>query len=550
MRGCPEVSSARPVVQPMESLYGRVVRSVRDPMANRSLVFFVSAVSLGAVLWVASSSHGRRAADHPAIDPARMRAEADNQRVAVVLLGGATSIAEPLAKALRSNRGLRRLLAWDYELTAQPAESVAGRSLREQLGVEALPALAVLSSDGVVLGTLEGEQMMEGQVFVLGSIRRFLEAHRCEPVDARAVFSKALVEAQASGRRVLTVLTNPENSWGEVFLDFLAGPSVNALISKDYVIVTIDVERMIGGASFARELRDSDREGLPWLAILDEAGQRLATSDGPKGNIGGPVADWEIDHFMAMVDETRQHMTDVDRRVFERELRAHGARSNPPGATAKAYRGVIGRVATGDFEGAVELLGALLERRPPSAPIQAVVALRPLRDDPDRRLELVELCKQHPSSHGAVMIDLLEPGQRVHLEGRIVDAQSGAPLSNALVKLTHADAGGEYRRGDDGEGLDNPRLWCFVRADADGRFRVETVLPGRLRGSSRPRCAQFKVWAEGYPEAGGECFFDADPPLDRATREDAQRRGIPVLKLEHDSQLRAVARLTIHVASE
>ena len=38
----------------------------------------------------------------------------------------------------------------------------------------------------------------------------------------------------------------------------------------------------------------------------------------------------EIDHFMAMVDKTRQHMTDDDRKIVERELKAYGAELTRP----------------------------------------------------------------------------------------------------------------------------------------------------------------------------------------------------------------------------
>jgi hypothetical protein len=44
--------------------------------------------------------------------------------------------------------------------------------------------------------------------------------------------------------------------------------------------------------------------GIPWIAILDPNGEVLATSNGPKGNIGYPAEPDEIAHFLAMLKKT------------------------------------------------------------------------------------------------------------------------------------------------------------------------------------------------------------------------------------------------------
>ena len=308
---------------------------------------------------------------------------------------------------------------------------------------------------------------------------------------------------------------------------------------------------MIGGAELAKELRKGKKGGIPWIVILDGDGKEQITSDGPEGNIGCPAQPHEIDHFLAMVDATRQHMTADDRAIIERELRAYGAelvrpRKDSPGQ--RTYTEAVSRVRTGQFVEAVRDLGRSVEAGFAPQAILTNPALRPLREDPDRRLELFEIVKAHVADSHIEMVDPNEPGQRIRLDGRIVDMESGEPLPGALMQLFHTDASGEYRPGmDAGGGAGNPRLFGYLRTDAEGRFTVDTIMPERYPNSTVPRHVHYRVWAEGYPEHVSECFFDADPNLSERTRKSAPERNFPIVELERDSELRDVGKLTVRV---
>ncbi len=319
-------------------------------------------------------------------------------------------------------------------------------------------------------------------------------------------------------------------------------------------MVAIDTDRMTGGAELAAELRGSKSGGIPWMVILAGDGAPQITSDGPKGNCGCPAAPHEIDHFLAMLDTTRQHMTEDDRTVLERELRAYGAELMRPRheeAGWRAYRDAVGKVKTGGFEDAVRDLGRAFEDGFAPQDILPDPALRQLREDPDRRLELFALLKEHVTASHIQMVDGHEPGRRIRLEGRVVDTASGAPLGGALLQLFHTDASGEYRPGmDAGGGAGNPRLFGYLRADAEGRFTVDTIMPERYPNSSVPRHVHYRVWAEGYPVLVSECFFDADPNLSERTRRTAPERNFPIVKLERDDEVRAVGQLTVRVPKE
>ena len=46
---------------------------------------------------------------------------------------------------------------------------------------------------------------------------------------------------------------------------------------------------MTGGKDIQKRYQPATSGGIPWFAILDAQGKALATSDGPRGNIGYPA---------------------------------------------------------------------------------------------------------------------------------------------------------------------------------------------------------------------------------------------------------------------
>ena len=82
-------------------------------------------------------------------------------------------------------------------------------------------------------------------------------------------------------------------------------------MGKDYIDLAIDVDRMAGGKELAAKIRETDRGGIPWMAILDSEGNKLVTSDAPKtGNIGCPVQPEERAHFLQMIDKDKRKRGD------------------------------------------------------------------------------------------------------------------------------------------------------------------------------------------------------------------------------------------------
>ncbi|MGD9952438.1 MAG: intradiol ring-cleavage dioxygenase [Burkholderiales bacterium] len=119
---------------------------------------------------------------------------------------------------------------------------------------------------------------------------------------------------------------------------------------------------------------------------------------------------------------------------------------------------------------------------------------------------------------------LVEPGssaERLVLAGRVVDARC-RPVANALLDFWHCDENGEY----DNAGF---RYRGHQHADAEGRFRLETIFPALYPG--RARHIHVKVQPPGGRILTTQLYFPGDArdflwraELVVAMERDAQRR--------------------------
>jgi protocatechuate 3,4-dioxygenase beta subunit len=92
-------------------------------------------------------------------------------------------------------------------------------------------------------------------------------------------------------------------------------------------------------------------------------------------------------------------------------------------------------------------------------------------------------------------------GDRLTVAGAVL-ATDCRPLRRALLDFWQADAGGQY----DNQGY---RLRGHQFTDADGRFRLETVVPGLYPG--RTRHIHVKVQAPNRPVLTTQLYFPDEP---------------------------------------
>ncbi len=90
-----------------------------------------------------------------------------------------------------------------------------------------------------------------------------------------------------------------------------------------------------------------------------------------------------------------------------------------------------------------------------------------------------------PGIAGGVLVTGDTPGERVRVEGRVLDGD-GQPVPDAMVEIWQANAAGRYNHPADRreEAALDPGFRGFGRlgTDGDGAFRFETVKPGPVPG--------------------------------------------------------------------
>jgi len=108
-----------------------------------------------------------------------------------------------------------------------------------------------------------------------------------------------------------------------------------------------------------------------------------------------------------------------------------------------------------------------------------------------------------------------EPGVRLAVEGRLFGPDCRTPLANYAIDVWQADEQGNYYRA----AQSNYRLRGKVKTDAAGRYRFESVLPGRYGDAAGIRPAHLHIT---YLSPGGnallttQLYFEGDPYLGAA----------------------------------
>ncbi len=101
-------------------------------------------------------------------------------------------------------------------------------------------------------------------------------------------------------------------------------------------------------------------------------------------------------------------------------------------------------------------------------------------------------------------------GVELSLSGRVLDSDCN-PIAGARVDLWQADPEGEYDNTSD-----EMRYRGVVTCDADGRWAVQTKVPGfYLNGSQfRPAHIHVKIWVDDIDRLTTQLYFEGDPYLD------------------------------------
>ncbi len=216
-----------------------------------------------------------------------------------------------LRDLFKTNREVAKIINYEYVLVPVDTEApnAAGllKSCKEALSKDELqkgigyPFLAVFDAGGKVVTAQRTDPLEEGDHHDPKKVADFLNQWKVPPQDAKLVVSEALARASSDDKRVLLTFGAPWCGWCHELHNWLAQKEISAIIDRDFVVAQVDIDRMTAGKEVMSRYRPDAKGGIPWFVILDAKGAELATSDGPKGNIGYPAKPDEIAHFLAMV---------------------------------------------------------------------------------------------------------------------------------------------------------------------------------------------------------------------------------------------------------
>ncbi len=233
------------------------------------------------------------------------------QHVLIVVVDRQAELAESWLRLRLEDRQVRREL-YNYQVIHLDLKSPGAVSFATEIGVK-------LDSDVLpiwFLADASGEELLAGPIPRAGdneidkaAVLESLSANAPEPLDARELLEQALANATESNRRVIVQETATWCGPCHKLADFLERH--RNVWDKDYIWIRID-ERWRGAEDVMNGIKEGYRGGIPWCAILDTQQNVLATSDGPDGNIGFPSEPAGIDHFINMLESTKQRMSDQD----------------------------------------------------------------------------------------------------------------------------------------------------------------------------------------------------------------------------------------------
>lgn len=126
--------------------------------------------------------------------------------------------------------------------------------------------------------------------------------------------------------------------------------------------------------------------------------------------------------------------------------------------------------------------------------------------------------KDRPQELASVarIADSQEPGEPLHIRGRLYLSDGVTPAPHVIVFAWQTDRRGVYnQRGEEGW-----RLRGWTRTDSDGRFEFQTIRPGSYPGRSTPAHVHFTVEGPGLQRRWTSELLFANDPFVTATEKD------------------------------
>jgi protocatechuate 3,4-dioxygenase beta subunit len=197
-----------------------------------------------------------------------------------------------------------------------------------------------------------------------------------------------------------------------------------------------------------------------------------------------------------------------------------------PAVASDAPSGVEARLAAIENE-----LGA--RQRTPSAILADASIPLEIREDPRFR----EILRRHATAGELVLVPVSEAGEPLEVRGVI--RSGGSPVADASIYVYQTDRTGVYSSAGGnatlGDSL-NPRIFGYVKTDAEGRYAFRTIRPGAYPVSGPPAHIHYEISARGFEEKFTEIMFGDCARMTADIRTSARRQGFPVVEPRRDDR--------------
>ncbi len=257
------------------------------------------------------------------IQTALAKASRENRRVLIVWGGNWCGWCYRLHDIFQSDQEIARTLMYEYDVVlVDIGQMDKNQELLAKYDADlkkhGVPFLTILDGDGNVAVNQETSSLekddMENPGHDHEAVLAFLKEHQASPLKAGDVLAAAIERGRAENKLVFLHFGAPWCGWCHRLEAWLAKPEIESLMSPVFVDLKVDTDRMEGGQAMLDEYC-KEPSGIPWFVFLDpQTGSVVAHSTGPKGNVGFPFEDFEIDHFVDMLKQcgTRFGATQIE----------------------------------------------------------------------------------------------------------------------------------------------------------------------------------------------------------------------------------------------
>jgi protocatechuate 3,4-dioxygenase beta subunit len=123
----------------------------------------------------------------------------------------------------------------------------------------------------------------------------------------------------------------------------------------------------------------------------------------------------------------------------------------------------------------------------------------------------------------ATIVPPAEPGDSLIVSGCVFAPDGEHAVAGVIVYAYNTDKNGLYSP--DGK-VGHPRLKGYMKTDAEGRFELHTIVPGRYPNMHIPAHVHFNLWGAGYSvQWTDDLRFAGDSYLTEAMQKESAARG-------------------------